>query len=59
LSLSDHVRNLDAGQDDARTAEILEPHHRFDDALDGAVVLLNDIVQVFVLPEQAAQGRIR
>jgi len=50
LSLADHVRNPDPGQDNARTAEIREPHHRLDDVLDGAVVLLDGIVQVFVLP---------
>ena len=48
LSLADHVRDLDAGQDDARTPEILEPHHRFDNAFDGPVILLDNVVQVFV-----------
>lgn len=51
LSLADHVRDLDAGQDAARTPEILEPNHRFDDAFDGAVVLLDNVVQVFILPD--------
>jgi hypothetical protein len=36
LPLADHVRNLDAGQDGA---------------FDGAVVLLDDVVPVFVLPD--------
>jgi hypothetical protein len=51
LSLADHVRDLYARRDDARTPEILEPTHRFDDALDGPVILLDDLVQVFVLPD--------
>ena len=37
LSLADHVRDLYTRQDDARTPEILEPHHWFDDAFDGTV----------------------
>jgi hypothetical protein len=48
---ADHVRAFDAGQDDARAAEILEPHHRSDDAFDGAVVLLEGVVQVFFLAD--------
>ena len=51
LSLADHVRDLYARQDDVRTPEILEPHHRFDDAFDGTVILLDDVIQVFVLPD--------
>lgn len=50
LSLAGHVRDLYAGQDETRAPEILEPHHRFDDAFDGPVILLDDVVQVFVLP---------
>ncbi len=45
--LADHLCDLYAGQDDARTAEILEPCHRFHDAFDGTVILLDDVVQVF------------
>ncbi|MGF6483090.1 hypothetical protein QFZ91_005317 [Paraburkholderia sp. JPY419] len=44
LPLADHVCDLDARQDDARTAEILKPHHGFDDAFDGTVILLDDVV---------------
>jgi hypothetical protein len=45
------MHRLNAGQDDACTPEILESHHRFDDAFDGTVILLDDVVQVFVLPD--------
>ena len=51
LSLADHARDLYVRQDDARTARILEPHHRFDDAFDGAVIPLDDVVRVFVRPD--------
>jgi hypothetical protein len=34
-----------------RAQQILEPHYRFDDAFDGTVILLDDVVQVFVLPD--------
>lgn len=50
LTFADHVHDFDAGQDDARTSEIIEPHHRFDNAFDSAMVLLNNVVQAFVLP---------
>lgn len=35
---------LNAGKNDARAPKILEIDHRLDDALDGAVILLVDIV---------------
>lgn len=31
---------FDAGENDAGTPEILETHHRLDDAFDGAVILV-------------------
>jgi hypothetical protein len=40
LPLADHVHQFDAGQDDTSTPEILEAHHWFDDAFDGAVILV-------------------
>ncbi|CAB3774743.1 hypothetical protein LMG29542_08121 [Paraburkholderia humisilvae] len=39
------MHDLDAGQDDASTPEILETHHWFDDAFDGAVILLHDAIR--------------
>jgi hypothetical protein len=49
LPLADHMHQFDAGQDDASTPEILETHHWFDDAFDGPVILLHDVIQVLVL----------
>jgi hypothetical protein len=43
------VHRLDAGNDDSSTAKRLEPQHRSHDALDGPVVLLDDVVEVLVL----------
>ena len=43
--------HLNTRENDARAPEILEAHHRFDDAFDRSMVLLNDVVQVFVLPD--------
>ena len=51
LSFADHVHNFDSRQDDAGAPEVLEAHHRPDDPLDCAVVLLYDVVQIFVLPD--------
>jgi hypothetical protein len=51
LPLADHVHQFDANQDDASTPEILEAHHWFDDAFDGAVILLHDVIQVLVLAD--------
>ncbi|MBB5503139.1 hypothetical protein HDG37_007378, partial [Paraburkholderia sp. MM5384-R2] len=34
-----------------RTPETLEAHHRLDDTFDGAVILLDDVVQILVLPD--------
>jgi hypothetical protein len=38
-------------QDSARTLEILEARHWFDDALDGTMILFDDVVQVLDLPD--------
>lgn len=38
-----------------RTPEILEAHHRPVDALDGAVILLDPVIQVLVLPDLNAR----
>ena len=46
LFVPDPVHRLDAGEEDARAAKGLEPHHRLRDLLDGLVVLLDDVVEV-------------
>jgi hypothetical protein len=44
------VHRLDTRQQDPRAARGLETHHRPSDALDGAMVLLNDGVEILTLP---------
>jgi hypothetical protein len=51
LPFTDHVRGLDAGNEDACAAERLEPKHGPSDALDGPVVLLDDVVEVLALTQ--------
>ncbi|MGF6935951.1 hypothetical protein OKW41_005113 [Paraburkholderia sp. UCT70] len=51
LPFPDHVDHVDAGQDDAGTPEILETQHRPDDAFDGPVVLLDNVVQILWLAD--------
>jgi hypothetical protein len=43
------VHEFNAGEDDARAAEILKARYRPDDPFDGAVALLDDVVEVFDL----------
>jgi hypothetical protein len=45
------MHQFDAGQDDADVTKILETQHRFDDAFDGTMVLLDNVVQILVLPD--------
>jgi hypothetical protein len=49
LPFADNMHDLDPGQHDERTPKILEFPHRFDDAFDGAVVLLDGVVQILAL----------
>jgi hypothetical protein len=51
LPLGDHVHQLDATEQDARTAKVLEAKHRSSQALDSPMVLLNNVVQVLDLPK--------
>jgi hypothetical protein len=44
LMLSDLVGQLDAGQNDAGIREILKAQHAGASSLDGAMVLLDDVV---------------
>ena len=45
------MHHFDAGQDDARAPKILETHHGFDDTFDGTMVLLDNVIQILVLPD--------
>jgi len=49
LWLGDHMQDLDTTQNDTRAAEVLEAEHWSDDAFDGPMVLLNDVVQILEL----------
>ena len=51
LPLADHVSRLDPGDRGRGRVKGLEPHHRAGDPLDEAVILLDDVVQVFDLPD--------
>jgi hypothetical protein len=46
-----HSIDLDTRQDDAGATKILEAQNRFDDAFDGAMVLLDNVVEILVLPD--------
>jgi hypothetical protein len=49
LTLGDHMRKLDAAQQDASAAKILETQHRTRSPLDSPMVLLNDVIQILIL----------
>jgi len=51
LPLLDHVHGLDSFDQFLRTPKRLEPEHRICDSLHGPVVLLDDVVQIFGLPQ--------
>ena len=51
LRFADHVHDFDATENDARAAEVLEALYRACDALDRAMVLLDNVVEVFALSE--------
>lgn len=51
LPFADHMHDFDAAENNARTPEALETHHRTDYAFDGTVILLDDVVQVLVLSD--------
>jgi hypothetical protein len=46
LPFADHVHDFDAAQNDARAAEVLEALYRACDALDRAMVVLDNAVTV-------------
>ena len=45
LPFADHVHKLDATQNDSRTTKVLEALYRARDALDRAMVLLDNVVE--------------
>ena len=49
LSLPNHVHELDPGQDLGGRSKGFETEHGSGDAFNGAVILLDDIVEVFDL----------
>ena len=51
LPFFNHVNRLNTGQQNARTTKSLEAEHGPDDALDGSMVLLDDVVQILYLPQ--------
>lgn len=51
LPLTDHMGSLDSGQRRYSRMERLEAHHRARDALDEAMILLEDVVEIFHLPD--------
>ncbi len=51
LALSDHVSNLDPGDGGGGAMERFEAQHRRSDALDEAVVLFKNVIQVFDLQD--------
>src|ERR1019366_2061054 len=51
LPFADHVHKLDATQNDPRTTEVLEALYRARDAFDRAMVLLDNVVEVFALSD--------
>jgi hypothetical protein len=51
LTFADHLHELNSSERHGRRPEGLEPQHRSHLALDRSMVLLNDVVEVFKLPE--------
>ena len=54
LAFADHVHEFDAGQDVSGGPEGFEAEHRSGHALDGAMVLLNDVVEILDLSDDDA-----
>jgi hypothetical protein len=58
LAPANHMHRFDAGDDDPSTAKCLESEHGQCDGFDGAMVLLNDIVEVLRLPHRDGQAAV-
>jgi hypothetical protein len=50
LAFANHMYQFDAGQDRARRSKRFETRHRPRDAFDRAVILLDNVVEIFNLP---------
>ena len=59
LPFADHVHDFDTAENDARATEVFEPLYRARDALDRAVVLFDDVVQVLALPNRDLGAMLR
>ena len=51
LSFAHHVNHLDPTEDHTSAAHRLETKHRSHTAFDGAVILLDAVVEVLTLPD--------
>ena len=51
LPLFDHVHGLDASDEFGGAVEVFESEHGLSSSLDGAVILLDEVVQVFRLTQ--------
>ena len=51
LALPDHVHQLDPRERHGRRPEGLEPQHRSHQSLDGSMILLNNVVEIFDLTD--------
>ena len=47
---------INAEKDNARAPGIFEAHHRLDEAFDGTMVLLDEVVEILVLPDPDRRG---
>ena len=54
LAFADHVHEFDAGQDVSGRLERFEAEHRSGHAFDGAMVLLDDVVEILDLSDDDA-----
>src|SRR6476620_4418318 len=52
LAFANHVHEVDSGQNSLRGSERFESEHRPNDAFGGAVILLDNIVEILDLPER-------
>jgi hypothetical protein len=59
LPFADHAHDFDAAENDARATEVFEALYRARDALDRAVVLLDDVVQLLALPNHDLGAMLR
>ena len=51
LSFAHHVNHLDPTQDHAGAGRGLEAEHRSHTAFDGAVILLDAVIEILTLPD--------